>query len=103
MTAVIIHVVMGTCGEYSDRSEWPVCWYVAQQAAQEHVHLAHRRAREIAAMIEKAGLDRFQVHDDPQYKNEFDPDMKTDYTGTDYFIYNVTEGTLPDTARGLKV
>lgn len=79
----MLHIVMGTTGEYSDRSEWPVVAYHDETLAMEHVRLATRRAKEI-----------FAVYDRQNYgvelpKNEYDADMQMQYTGTDYFIYVV--------------
>jgi len=72
-----IFVVIGTTGEYSDRSEWLVLAFRDEEKAKEHVINATRRANEI------------QVTRPSQYSvakelNEFDPNMSMDYTGTSY-------------------
>ena len=77
-----VFVVMGTTGEYSDRNEWAVMAYLDESAAQKHVVNADRRAKEIFATC----ADRYSVE---RGANEFDPDMRMDYTGTSYFIYTV--------------
>lgn len=40
-----IYVVMGTCGEYSDREEWPVCAYADEEQAKLHVDQASECVR----------------------------------------------------------
>ena len=41
-----VWIVMGTTGEYSDRSEWPICVYTNKQAAEDHVEQATQLAHE---------------------------------------------------------
>jgi hypothetical protein len=77
---------MGSTGEYSDRSEWAVMAYLDEAAAQAHVVNAERRAKEIFAL--RTG---WQMPEGA--KNEFDPHMSMDYTGTSYFIYTVPLAT----------
>jgi len=90
-----IHVVMGSTGEYSDRSEWPVLAFSSLEVAQTRVTLATQRAKEIEAQREsKYSL----ISEDDNLKNEYDPDMRMDYTGTIYFITTVElcEDTEPE-------
>ena len=76
-----VYIVMGTTGEYSDREEWPVCAYTNEQAAQQHVEAAEKRAKEIEV------LWRGNEYRMPEgLKNEHDPDMAMEYTGTHYYI-----------------
>lgn len=90
-----IFVVMGTTGEYSDRTEWPVLAFTDKTAAEKLVVQASRRAAEIhnqpsnglsyrvdLAMAEARG-ERLEP------LNEFDPEMQMDYTGTFYEILEV--------------
>ena len=77
-----IFVVMGSTGEYSDRTEWPVLAYTDEDLAKEHVVNADRRAKEIYATRKT----RYGVE---KGINEFDPDMDMNYTGTSYFLYTV--------------
>ena len=76
-----VYVVFGETGEYSDRSDWPVKAYLSQQVAQELVVKATARANELFA---------YHYRD---YKvsgvNEFDQNMRMDYTGTKYYICEV--------------
>lgn len=82
-----IHVVMGATGEYSDRGEWPVKAFLDLSRAQQLVLDAEGAVREIQTLERE--------------KNPFDPDMKIDYTGTTYFIYDVMldEGVFMNAAR----
>lgn len=73
-----IWIVEGTTGEYSDRTDWMVCAYTSQEKAEEHASKAVHRAVE----IQKARPSRY---DSPKGVNEFDPDMRMDYTGTEYY------------------
>lgn len=42
-----LHVVIATIGEWSDRAEWPVCYYAASEHAEAYVLFATASAREI--------------------------------------------------------
>lgn len=66
-----IFVVMGTHGEYSDRSEWPVCAYEKEVLAQDHV----RKSKE---WVQKnSTIDGWY---DNRPNNPFDPEeSKCDY------------------------
>jgi hypothetical protein len=76
-----IYIVMGTTGEYSDRSEWSVVAFKDKEMAKKHVTLATEQANEIyKTMID--GIYDF----DALPINPYDPKMKMDYSGTSYFI-----------------
>lgn len=77
---MIIYVVQGTTGEYSDKLDWIVCAFKKQKLAEDFVHNAMKRAKE----IEKAKESKYSTSKE---KNEFDPDMQMDYTGTEYTYY----------------
>jgi hypothetical protein len=74
-----IYVVWGATGEYSDHQEWPVIAYEDEQLAQEHVTKASERYRELLAQIG----NNYKI---PDGANEWDPNMRVDYTGTRYYI-----------------
>lgn len=74
-----IWLVTGNCGEYSDRTEWPVMAFENEADAQEHARLASNRANELSARYES----RWEI---PEKANEYDPGMQTDYTGTSYHV-----------------
>lgn len=44
-----VYIVIGATGEYSDHLEWPVKAYTDEDAAQDHVEKASRRANELYA------------------------------------------------------
>ena len=44
-----IFVVLGTIGEYSDRAEWPVCYFESSELAEAYVLRATASAREAEA------------------------------------------------------
>jgi hypothetical protein len=73
-----IYIVEGTTGEYSDRQDWTVCAYRSEKKAEDHVRNAMLRAKE----IEKSREDQYHV---AAGVNEFDPDMRMDYTGTEHY------------------
>ncbi len=81
-----IYVVMGTTGEYSDRTEWPVLAYLSKPQAEEHVEKASARARELFAL--RGG--RYMTNN-PEV-NEHDPSFTMDYTGTTYYVMPVNVG-----------
>lgn len=73
-----IYVVMGSTGEYSDRTEWSVCAYADKALAEQHVQMADACAKE-----------QMPYRYDKELVNPFDPGMIMDYTGTYYYIYEV--------------
>jgi hypothetical protein len=81
--SIQVHVVMGSTGEYSDRSEWPVCAYQDKARADEHADLAKNEAHKLA----KARKSRYE--DVKEGSNIYDPKMYMDYTGTDYYVLSV--------------
>jgi hypothetical protein len=86
-----IYIVMGTTGEYSDRHEWPVVAYFDEHAARVHIDNATR----VANQIEQDG-----GYYDPEdgAKNEYDPSMRMDYTGTGYYMMTVDTADAPQEA-----
>jgi hypothetical protein len=87
-----IYVVMGTCGEYSDRQEWTVAAYDDKTLAEKHADLATT-----AAHLGKTQVPRY----DNYGPNPYDPKMLCDYTGTDYYVLSVPFKTgLPEVAHG---
>jgi len=74
-----VYIVMGTTGEYSDRSEWSVCAYPERAQAEEHVERASQYAR-------LALLNQQEQRPVLRETNPYDPDMKMDYTGTQYYV-----------------
>jgi len=81
---MLIYTVIGSTGEYSDRTEWPVISYSDEAKAQEHVLNADRKAKEWEAIRESS------FEDPPEEYREYDQNMQMDYTGT-YYYYITTE------------
>lgn len=78
-----IYVVEGSTGEYSDSRGWVVAAFWKEEDAQQRVIDAERRANELK------GADDYWDVLDYEGKNEFDPAMQIDYTGTHYFYFPV--------------
>lgn len=85
-----IHVVMGTTGEYSDRSEWPVKAFSAQEKAEALV-------KELVAWAVVKGVHSSQSgrgFADYATRNKWaaecpDPNFQCDYTGTNWYTMEV--------------
>jgi len=80
--SIQVHVVMGSTGEYSDRTQWAVCAYQDKMRADQHADLAKIEAHK----MEKARTSRYSV---VEGKNMYDPHMQMSYTGTDYYVISV--------------
>ena len=84
-----VYVVMGQTGEYSDHIEWTVGAYTNEGAAQTHVERCagwyRRHKSEVGRRSQSPPT------------NPYDPDMQTDYTGTNYYYYDVPlfDASLP--------
>lgn len=88
-----IFVVMGSCGEYSDRREWPVAWYANEQDAIAHSARAAEDAKRIERELSAMDVGWYEVEGTPrQPKNTYDPGMKWDYTGAGYYHMRVPAG-----------
>lgn len=79
-----VHIVMGSTGEYSDRSEWPVVAYTDLAMAEQHVKFASRYADAVFAARES----RWRW-DSADLANPYDSQMSMDYTGTRYYVMSV--------------
>lgn len=86
-----LYVVMGSCGEYSDRTEWPVRAFVDELKAQEHVAKADGYAREHALSSSSAIIDQdwSSSRSAAVAANPYDRNMGMDYTGVSYYIMQV--------------
>lgn len=102
-----IWIVEGSTGEYSDHSEWPIAFYEDEDLAKRHVEKAAARYREINVALGysedgEGAANCGKCYRSPRYdceahkdlRNEWDPDMSIDYTGTNYRCYSVERGTL---------
>lgn len=90
-----VWLVIGTCGEYSDRKEWVVAAYFSRELAEAHADAAMQEERRIAQAWTEAGFDEYHLNsgafldmDTPEQAalraNRFDLKVQRDYTGTDY-------------------
>ena len=70
MTPHIIWIITGTCGKYSDRPWWVVCWRNTEEEAKAVVDVLNREAT----------VNHARETDRPMS----DPYFQTDYTGTRY-------------------
>lgn len=74
-----IYLVVGTTGEYSDRSTWYVCAYPNKKDAEKHADEAklwdHQHGEEWENTLRSERL-----------QNPLDPYYDRDYTGTDYYV-----------------
>ncbi len=75
-----LYIVRGRTGEYSDRHEWAVKAFCHESDARALVEKASGRARELELLMEDL------YNRDVEGKNEYDPHMHMDYTGTYYDI-----------------
>ena len=89
-----VYIVMGSCGEYSDRTEWAVAWYSDEKIAEKHGDLAAERSFQIAKKIKEKDIEPCELENEMP-KNEYDPNMKWSYTGTGYYVISVERGWLP--------
>lgn len=82
-------IVQGSSGEYSDRTEWPVCWFATEEEAV-------RYARLLEGADESLGADRDDWRKRDEVKARMaragDPNWRSDYTGTRYSVYSVPAG-----------
>ena len=83
--ASTIYLVTGTCGEYSDRSEWYVCWYPTLAEAEAHVALCR-------AQVSELGEEGRYDYDKQKKIMTADPYFQSDYTGTEYAVCEVERG-----------
>ena len=82
-----LFVVHGMTGEYSDRSEWNVGVFLTRAAAEAHEKLCTdwAIANGLHRSQEKGGFPTdFSERSALSKTNPHDPDMRCDYTGTDY-------------------
>lgn len=82
-----VWIVMGSTGEYSDRTEWPVVAFTSEDAAKARIEALGVRMQ---GMPKEWHEDRWE-HEDAMkaHMTALDPGFATDYTGTRYFIYDV--------------
>ena len=74
-----VYIVMGTTGEYSDGTEWPVIAYLNKADAEWHA--------DKAAVWAHNNREQFRIHKNTPAPlvNPWDKDMQMDSAGTDYY------------------
>ena len=77
---MLIYIVEGQTGEYSDNISWPVKAFVSEEKAKEFVEQVSAEYRKIRERCGR-GWNR------KKYSNPLDPNMEMDYTGTIYNYY----------------
>ena len=122
MASPTVYLVIGVCGEYSDRTEWVVAAYFDKALAERHADLATEEEIRIARAWEAAGYEAFELRYNsdgisqmPSEEierrramrvNRYDAKVQRDYTGTDYHAAEVADLRLalplspPETAAG---
>lgn len=104
--AVVTHrsvwLVIGVCGEYSDRSEWVVAAYFDRALAERHADLASEEEQRLLAAHLSAGGNSRSSYRAQQYPNRYDAKVQRDYTGTDYHAAEVCDLrlSLPESDSG---
>lgn len=80
-----VHVIVGSTGEYSDRTEWFVVAYGDPEAAKAHVLRLDEWMRE-----NRVHSDGYSILGGPEgrygLKCPDDPNFHADYTGTSYYV-----------------
>ena len=112
MAHASVWLVIGTCGEYSDRSEWVVAAYFDKALAERHADLAMEEDRRLLAAWLESGREEWEFRfvspasDTPESVamrvNCYDPKIQRDYTGAYYHAAEVCELrlSLPESAGG---
>lgn len=92
-----VWIVMGSTGEYSDRTDWPVVAFASEAEAKERIAALDVRMQKIKQEWRDAPWeceDEIKAHMAP-----LDPYFSSGYTGTSYFFYEV-ELAQPDDQTG---
>jgi hypothetical protein len=84
--AKTLYVVMGTTGEYSDRSEWPVAAVEGEESAKQYVRALERQYQSIPPSLKE---DRWKNREKVKALMTLDPQFDEDYTGTQWFFSEV--------------
>lgn len=82
-----VWVVMGSTGEFSDRTEWPVIGFTSEIGAMECIAALDEKMQQMPQEWRKdrwAHQSKIKAH-----MAALDPQFMMDYTGTKYFFYEV--------------
>ena len=91
-----IWIVTGTCGVYSDKSIWTVCWRHTEADAKAVVAVMNEEAAVYKAWEDVGNLYQYGLRCRARRAVMADPYFRTDYTGTHY-----TCQPIADDARAL--
>lgn len=82
-----IWIVMGSTGEYSDRTEWPVLAFTSEADARVHIAALDVRMQQ---MPQDWKDNRWDYNDEiAAHMAPLDPGFSLNYSGTSYFCYEV--------------
>ena len=87
-----VWIVMGSTGEYSDRTEWPVVAFTSEEAAKARIAALDVKMQQVPQEWREnrwANEDKIKAHMatlDPGFSMEY---TSMEYTGTYYFFYEV--------------
>jgi hypothetical protein len=60
----MIYIVMGEAGEYSDRDEWPVCYFEDEDQAKALVEYLDAKVKGLYALTRRETPEHFQIDPD---------------------------------------
>ena len=83
---MIIWIITGTCGEYSDKSWWVVCWRQAEAEAKAVVEVLNAEAAAYKEWSdsEDSGIAHYGGDGETHRAAMTDPHFEASYTGTWY-------------------
>ena len=79
-----IWIITGTCGAYSDKSIWTVCWRHTEAEAKAVVAVLNEEAAAYKTWADSDDGDRYGAAGEARRNAMTDPYFQTDYTGTKY-------------------
>lgn len=92
-----VWIVMGSTGEYSDRTEWPVIAVTSEAAAKERITELEVKMQQ---MPQEWREERWEHEDKIKaHMASLDASFLMDYTGTHYFFYEVPVAPAPMSAH----
>ncbi len=92
-----IYVIIGWTGEYSDMSEWPVCWRSSLAEAEAVIVELQRQADEYARWLKTDDdSDHYGRSGEQRRAAMLDPSFSCDYSGASYYVWAVCEDPRED-------
>ncbi len=95
-----IYVIVGRTGEYSDMSEWPVCWRGSLAEAEAVIVELQRQADAYVEWknSDEGTMEHHGSEGEARRAAMLDPSFASDYTGTTYHVWAVCEDPREDVA-----